>query len=171
MGFMDLRKYNILVLPSGGAVGAVLNQGTMRTIRQWVESGGTLIAIGNSAATLARENGLSSVRRKRDVLDELDVYAEALEREIAAMNVTVDSAEVWGDPVEEPEADTNEDADVEMEEKNGGAKAPKGKELERLDAWQRRFSPRGIFASSNVNTKHWMAFSMSRPVPSVKARI
>lgn len=166
--FMDLRKYNVLILPSGRALGAVLNQESMIHLRRWVEAGGTLIAIGNSASTLAREDGLSSVRRKRDVLDELEEYAEALEREKQALNVQVDPALVWGDPVEDEVAETDSESDAEADEKNGKKNddtTPKGDALERLDQWQRRFSPRGILAHAEVNNKHWLAFGLSKRLP------
>ena len=90
---IDLRKYNVLILPSGGAVGAVLRGGALKNVRNWVEAGGTLIAIGNSAAALANENsGLSSVRRLRDVLDKLDEYEESLQYENSARDIDINRA-------------------------------------------------------------------------------
>ena len=43
-------------------------------IKGWVENGGTLIAVGGSAAFAAEKNGeLSSIRLRRDVLDKPSV--------------------------------------------------------------------------------------------------
>ncbi|KPL20115.1 MAG: hypothetical protein AMJ75_12300 [Phycisphaerae bacterium SM1_79] len=84
ISFIDLRKYNVLVLPDGRDLGRVLNKKAVEKIKRWIENGGTLIAIGNSAAFAADEDrGLSSVRLKRDVLDKLSEYQEAVQRETA----------------------------------------------------------------------------------------
>ena len=67
----------------------------------WVRSGGTLIALGNSSATLADEElDLSSVRRRRDVLEQLDAYAFLAQRERDAREVELDLAAIWGDDTE-----------------------------------------------------------------------
>jgi hypothetical protein len=60
----DLRKYNVLILPGGSPVS--------NGVKKWVEDGGTLIALGEAAYSLARKDSkFSSVRRQRDVLDKL----------------------------------------------------------------------------------------------------
>ncbi len=97
---VDLRKYNVLILPSTWSpllLAGVLGDQTVKTLDTWVKSGGTLIALGSSAAFLADEDrGLSAVRRRRDVLDELDPYEEAVARERAARDVQVAPEIVWG---------------------------------------------------------------------------
>ena len=50
LGSVDLRKYNVLILPDSGGLERVLSDGTVEKIKRWVQSGGTLIAIGGSAA-------------------------------------------------------------------------------------------------------------------------
>jgi len=177
LGSADLRKYNVLILPSAGGLGAVLGGGAKDGLRQWIESGGTLIAIGGSAAALADENGLSSVRRRRDVLDELDVYAEALKREIGSMHIAVNPAEVWGDPPTHPDAPPDVDAAAaagaaevrapfpEQADEKKPAEKPTGEALKRLDEWQRRFSPQGIFAAARVDNRHWLAFGLGDRLP------
>ncbi|MCZ6836623.1 MAG: M14 family metallopeptidase [Planctomycetota bacterium] len=178
ISFVDLRSYNVLILPSGGALSAVLNRGGMENLRQWVEAGGTLIAIGGSASTLAREGGLSSVRSRRNVLDKLEEYGEALAREIGSMNVQVDPADIWGDPVEaavaeEDDDDDDEEASEEDDDesedddakKEDTPKKLKGDALKRHDAWLRRFSPQGIFAQTRVDNRHWLAFGVKDRLP------
>jgi hypothetical protein len=86
----DLRKYNVLILPGRGPVSD--------DVKKWVEDGGTLIALGGASYSIAKKDSkLSSVRRRRDVLDKLDVYQEDLEREQQADNIKIDFDDLWGD--------------------------------------------------------------------------
>ncbi|MFQ5413218.1 MAG: hypothetical protein ACE5E6_02045, partial [Phycisphaerae bacterium] len=100
IGSIDLRKYNVLILPHAwntGSLAAVLGDAAVRRIKAWVESGGTLIAIGGAAAFAAgKDRGLSSVRLRRDVLDKLDVYNDALRQERAARRVVIRPDAIWG---------------------------------------------------------------------------
>jgi hypothetical protein len=162
---MDLRKYNVLVLPrvwSTDALAAVLDEKALGRIKAWVESGGTLIACGGSAAFVAREKtGLGTVRLKRDVLDELTVYAEALQRERDARTIDVDPDEIWGGPEAEPAA--------EPEPAETAPKKPKPKAdldaLRRLDIWQRRFRPRGVIMAADLDPEHWLCFGAGECLP------
>ncbi|MEE8153962.1 MAG: M14 family metallopeptidase, partial [Phycisphaerales bacterium] len=166
LGGIDLRNYNVLVLPDvwgSGALRAVLNESTITKIEAWVKSGGTLIAMGGSASFLASEEiGLSSVRLRRDVLGELDVYEEAMNRERSARMVQIDPDEVWGhaDPIEE-ESPTTDEGD-KVPEKSA---SPKDDELERLDQWQRIFSPRGAIVASELDREHWLCFGLDDRLP------
>jgi len=75
---IDLRKYNVLILPDASGLERVLDGSTVAKIRRWIEGGGTLIALGNAAGFAAgKDRGLSSVRLRRDVLDKLEEYEEA----------------------------------------------------------------------------------------------
>ena len=161
LGGVDLRNYNVLVLPDvwgSSALRAVLNKSTIAKIEAWIKSGGTLIAMGGSASFLASEEiGLSAVRLRRDVLGELDVYAEAVNRERSARAVQIDPDEVWG--IQEP-------SETDVEEAENGDEQPqrsapkKDDELERLDQWQRIFSPRGAIVASELDTEHWLCFGL-----------
>ena len=164
LGRMDLRKYNVLILPSGGAVSAVLRDGALQNVRNWVEAGGTLIAIGNSASALANESSeLSSVRRLRDVLDKLDEYEEALQYEQSAQNIDINIAEVWGDEL--PEAESDEAESDAGDEENKDKTSPKGDALKRLDQRRRIFSPRGIIVATDVNPLHWLTYGLPKRMP------
>ncbi len=69
INWIDLRKYNVLILPAAGNLASVLDAAQLNHIRRWVEGGGTLIALGASAAFVAdAKSGLSAVRLRRDVL-------------------------------------------------------------------------------------------------------
>ena len=97
MGRLDLRKYNVIILPDSGGLTRVLDGRTVEKIKRWIEAGGTLIAVGNSAAFAAGEDrGLSSVRLRRDVLDKLEEYQEAVSRERSAQDITIDPNDIWG---------------------------------------------------------------------------
>ncbi len=187
IGRIDLRKYNVIVLPSawgGRSLGGVLTKSVLQKLKKWVQAGGTLIAMGGSAAFLSgKDREFSSVRLRRDVLDELAVYEEAIERERSARVVEVDPAEVWG--LVEPEPD---DARPERREGRGTEPRPSGsghaedeapqhdkknsakppakvdlKKLKRTDAWQRLFGPRGVIVAADLDCEHWLCFGVGAP--------
>ncbi|MHC4737274.1 MAG: M14 family metallopeptidase [Planctomycetota bacterium] len=161
---VDLRKYNCLILPSAGRVSSVLDEKTIKKLRGWVEDGGTLIAIGDSAAFVAgKDRGLSSVRLKRDVLDELCVYEEAIQREKNARNIKIDPAEIWGS---KPAEDSQQKVEENKAEKPKKSDSKDDVEkLKRTDKWQRIFSPRGTFVTGIVDTEHWLGFGLEDKMP------
>jgi len=166
LGRMDFRRYNVIVLPRtwSSALGAVLDDGAMRRLRAWVEGGGTLIACGGSAAFVARErSGLGSVRLKRDVLEKLPVYAEALQRERDARMIDVDPEEVWG-AIEEETADEPRDEEAPTATPSRGPKRDLDA-LKRLDAWQQRFRPRGVIVAADLDPEHWLCFGAGERLP------
>ncbi|MHC4079698.1 MAG: M14 family metallopeptidase [Planctomycetota bacterium] len=168
LGSMDLRKYNVLVLPrvwSPRALAAVIGERGIKRIKAWVESGGTLIAFGGSAAYVARkETQLGTVRLKREVLDELAAYEEALKRERKARRIEIDPDEVWGVGADEPDEDESGD-----EAPAGEKKKPEPKQdldaLKRLDQWQRRFHPQGVIMAADLDPEHWLCFGAGERLP------
>ncbi|MCH8270987.1 MAG: hypothetical protein IH985_07225 [Planctomycetes bacterium] len=171
LGSMDLRRYNVLILPaSSGALRAVLAEGGFDKLRQWVQAGGTLIALGGSAAMLTDEElDFSEVRLRRDVLDKLDEYAEALDREQAARKITIDPASVWGVVADE---DARDDEDgLEDQERPAEAEEtdkPPSEDIEQLkrqDEWQRLFSPRGSFVAATLDDEHWLCYGLDNRLP------
>ena len=156
-GRIDLRKYNVLILPNSRNLSAVLDESAVKKIKRWVEAGGTLIALGNSAAFAAgKDRGLSSVRLRRDVLEELPVYADALAKETDARDVKIDTSVVWGKEPDKVKADPpNKDTPAK---KDADA-------LKRLDQWQRMFSPTGVFVATDIDPEHWLAFGCGQKMP------
>ncbi|UCD62889.1 MAG: hypothetical protein JSW34_09005 [Candidatus Zixiibacteriota bacterium] len=157
--FTDISRYNVIVFPSswGGSLGEVLGKHGSEKLKKWVQNGGTLVCVGNSAVWAADSStGLSGVRLKRQVLDKLDKYAKQLEREVQAEAPEVDTMALW-----HPEKVT---AKKEEEEKA----PPAGKEEAKdLDEWQRRFFPRGVIMRADIDTEDWLAFGMKKTVPVV----
>lgn len=155
----DLRKYNVLILPDSKNPGRVLDEETVGKIRGWVENGGTLIAVGGSAAFAAEKNGkLSSIRLRRDVLDKLTEYREAVQQETSARDVKIDINDVWQFNPETKNGDEAKKTSI------SGIKADVDK-LKREDEWKRLFSPAGAFVRGIVNPEHWIGFGLGEKTP------
>ncbi|MHC4559241.1 MAG: M14 family metallopeptidase [Planctomycetota bacterium] len=158
INYIDLRKYNVLVLPDSGDLSRVLNEKAIEKITRWIEGGGTLIAIGNSAAFAAdKDRGLSSVRLRRDVLDKLAEYQEAVNREKDARHIKIDPNQIWANKAAQEKAtdaragESKTKADIE--------------ELKRTDEWHRIFSPTGTFLTGTINPEHWLGFGLQEKLP------
>jgi hypothetical protein len=158
IGRIDLRKYNVLISPDGGDLGTVFDKKVVEKLKKWIESGGTLVALGSSASFVAgRDRGLSSVRLKRDVLDRLAEYDEAVEREKSARRIDIDPAKIWGTG---PSGKRTEPEDGKDE-----VKKPDVEKLKRSDEWNRIFSPTGAFLTGVINTEHWLGFGLDEKLP------
>jgi hypothetical protein len=161
LGGYDLRRYNVLVLPPAGGLGGVL-EGVADDLKAWVRSGGTLIAIGGSAAALCDEKlGLSAVRRRVDVLDKLDEWRFAAKRERAGGNIAVDEEALWNPPPPAPVPAG------QGEEKKEAAPAKKDADpdAKREESWMQRFAPQGAFLRATVRTDHWITAGAGDEVP------
>jgi hypothetical protein len=96
LGSYDLRRYNVIVLPEG-EIAAILKENA-DTLRTWVKGGGTLVALGGSAAAVAdKELKLTAVKLRDDALEDLEKIAVSVKREREAGKRPVDEAELWGD--------------------------------------------------------------------------
>jgi hypothetical protein len=160
-GSSDLRKYNVLILPGRAPV----SDG----VKKWVEDGGTLIALGGAAYTIARKDSeLSSVRRRRDVLDRLDIYQEDLEREQQADNVKIDFDDLWGDGKAKQSRKVNAGQKETEDREEISKKSPssdKPEKLKRIDEWQRIFSPSGVFVKARIDQRHWLGSGLGMFLP------
>ncbi|MHC4536412.1 MAG: M14 family metallopeptidase [Planctomycetota bacterium] len=178
IGQIDLRKYNVLILPSSNGLDRIIDDKALKKLKRWIEEGGTLIASGNSAVFLAaKERGLSSVRLRRNVLKDLSIYKEAVQRERAARDIKIDTAHIWGTKTPEKKAENaktpKEDSEKEKAQKDKDTKEDKDakdteediEKLKRTDEWQRIFSPGGVFLAGHVNTEHWLGFGLEERLP------
>lgn len=180
---IDLRPYNVLILPnteSPEKLRALLGEAGLDLIKAWVHAGGTLIAVGASAAVVSdKDHGIGSVRLRRDVLEKLDDYTEAVDREWSARDVHIDSRRVWGDPRTEDATQSNpvggtphSDASPATGATANGAPsatdagaADDAVAARRRDEWLRLFSPVGVIASGIVNSEHWLCFGAGSRLP------
>jgi len=153
----DLRKYNVIVLPSAweGYYKDVLGDGGLKKLKVWIKDGGTLIAIGAAANFVAdSSSGLSSVKKRRDILKELDSYQYNLSQYQATGSIVVDSLELW------------EGKQTEKEIKNDGDR--KKSDLTKLkdkDELGRKLRPQGAILRVNLDPEHWLNFGSGDMVP------
>jgi hypothetical protein len=187
LGSYDLRRYNVLILPSAGGMGEVLAP-IADDLKAWVRSGGTLIAIGGSARALASEKlGFSGVRLRQDVLTKLDEYRFAAQREQGARKIEIDEDLVWngakkkaeGSPAgadtkpsdakpETPKSDAAAKDDAKSDARSdtkSDAKKDADPDAEREDAWRRRFAPAGVFLRGMVRNDAWISAGCDDEMP------
>ena len=159
LSFADLRRYNVVVLPDRWF--GSLDDSARTALEAWVEAGGTLIAIGNSATQLgAGESPLSRVRELDAVLDELADYEGAVLREILAEAETLpDSDAVWSHTA--PAVGVTPWAGLE------DVARPSKEEIERQDAWGRLFMPQGAFVAARVADEHWLSYGVGEVLPTL----
>ena len=58
MGSMDLDEFDVIILPSS-SYGSVLGESGLKHLREWVRSGGRVVAIDRAASWLAGKEGIS----------------------------------------------------------------------------------------------------------------
>ncbi len=153
----DCRKYNVLILPSGGSqiLAQALGKSGRARLREWTEQGGTLIAIGGSAAFAAdTASGLSAVRLRDQVLKDRDLYDRGADLEMKAGQSTLDSVAFWSGAFEP--ADTGRTVRSSPAEEKALAEA---------DERARRFAPRGSILQAILDEEFWMSFGEGKSVP------
>ena len=173
LNLADLRKYNVLILPNSNSLGRVLDDKAVDKIKGWVENGGTLIAVGGSAAFAADKSGkLSSIRLRRDVLDKLAEYQEAVQQESSARDAKIDINDLWQvKPVKEKSEKQKAKKSVESQTGDEAKKSDDSKakidvdKLKRTDEWNRLFSPTGAFVKGIVDPEHWIGFGLGEKIP------
>lgn len=80
----DLRRYDVIVLPeSWGGYGGALGE-VPENLIEWVESGGTLIALGNAAEYVAA-SGLSALKAEAQVRNEDGEKSKSTEEDAPAL--------------------------------------------------------------------------------------
>ncbi len=154
-GGVDLRRYNVLVIPNGG--GSLIAD-KLDALKAWVEAGGTVIAIGSSAAAFAKEKGgLGATRLLSDVLAKPDEYRQAIVREWEGQRTTPVPESIWSfAPPEE--------VVYPWMIGEGGDKASDD-ELKRRDAWRGLFMPAGAIVAARVDDRSWLTAGCGEYVP------
>ncbi len=151
---VDLRRYNVIVLPSVYGANPALK--AKDALKAWISAGGTLIAIGESATQwAAKEGGLESVRTLTDALDSIAEFEQTVLREAIAPTATVDADAIYARGVASsgdfPWSDT--------------AQRPELVELKRRDAWQSLFMPGGSVLAARTDDHHWLTIGCGPMLP------
>jgi hypothetical protein len=189
LGGYDLRRYNVIVAPDGS--GSVLNENA-ETLRTWIRSGGTLIAIGGAASSIAgKDSKLSQVRARGEVLDDLDKYALSVKRERAAGKTPIDESALYDEPKlaaaekadgakkDEAKSDASKKDDTKADDskkddskkddaKKGDDKSKSADDKEdkkRHDRYLATFSPQGVILRGEVNPDAWITVGCRDELP------
>ncbi len=80
---VDLSNYDVLILPGGNGYKSFMDDTMLVKLKEWVNQGGRLIAMGKSIASLDGENGfdISSREKEKDSTENLVEPYENLQRE------------------------------------------------------------------------------------------
>ena len=148
----DLRRYNTIVMPSGSRN---LNASETSMLSDWVKQGGTLIAHGWSTNSLARDEGIGTVRRVQDTFEKAQEYDLKVQRELLAENYKLEMKSVMSHYV---------DTEIPYPWKSGAAILSKD-ELEKRDKWQSIFMPSGAMVVGRVDSEHWLTFGTPEILP------
>jgi hypothetical protein len=140
-----------LIFPStsGGtkAIKIFLGDEGVTKLKDWVNDGGSLIAIGNSAAFLADTSfAISNVRLKRQSLEKLDEFAQALKDEKAAELIELDSLKLWEGTPQPIPAPKTASAEKSLED------------LQAEDEKGRTLRPQGAILKVDLDQTHWLNF-------------
>ncbi len=150
----DLRRYNVLVIPDGSPTGW---SDKLPAIKSWVESGGTLIAIGASCTPIAKEkDGIGTTRLLPDVLTKLDAYRAAIVKDWLAKTETPDPALIWSNtPPDKLEYPWTLGDQEKIEED----------EAKRRDQYRDLFMPTGTLLAARVDDRHWLTGGCGEILP------
>ena len=153
LGWQDLSKYNVLILPSGHNLKRILDDSGINKLKDWIKDGGTLISYSNNAAFLADSSvSISSVRLRRQILNKLDSYDRDLALVKEAENVSIDSVALW-------EGESSEK--IPAKEQNN--EVPDNiKEMDKIGI---KFRPQGTILKVNMDPEHWLSFGCGDYVP------
>ena len=153
LGWQDLSKYNVLILPSGSNLKRILGDSGIGKLKDWIKDGGTLISYSNNAAFLADSSvSISSVRLRRQILNKLDSYDRDLAFAKQAENVSIDSIALWegGSSEENPTKKENKEVPDNIKE---------------MDKLGRKFRPQGAILKVDMDPEHWLSFGCGDYVP------
>jgi hypothetical protein len=156
---VDLDKYNVLILPNvwGEAMAykRLLGKNGISKLKDWVEGGGTLIAVGNASAFLADSSvAMTAVKTQRQVLKKLAKYEAAIADREAAEAVVVDSLQLW-------EATEPQDESEELDDKS----RIEYEALKAEDEKARKLYPRGAILRVELDDEHWLTNGCDAVVP------
>lgn len=149
LGYYDLRKYNVLILPSAwGNLKEKFDKSTSSKLKTWIEEGGTLIAIEGAVSALSDSAvGISKIKVRRSNLKQLNDYYQRVAEQIASDNVKIDSVSIW--EAAKPEL-TSVEKVISIDEKE---------EVKR-DKDYMKFKPQGAILNVKLNNDHWLSYGI-----------
>ncbi len=153
----DLRRYNVIVIPDGGADVA---SKMIDSLKAWTEAGGTLISIGSSCqAFTADKIGIGSTRLLTDVLTKRDDYRVSIIRDWLGKTWSADPDIAWSqtvpDKIEYPWAIDGD--------------SPSEDEAKRRDAWRFMFMPQGAVLAARTDDRSYLTAGASETLPVIYA--
>ena len=151
VNYADLRRYNTIIIPSGGS----LTKNNKTILTDWVKQGGTLIAHNGSVRALTSEEGVGNVKQIQNSFNKSNNFNIDLQREIYALSDEIDYESVLGNKV-------NTEISYPWETSK---KKLSQKELEDRDKWQSLFMPSGSFVGARTDQKHWLTFGSTEILP------
>jgi len=153
--FNDLRRYNTLVIPD--LLYGSLKGDQLSAIKDWVEAGGSLIAINDSVSGLTDpEAKFSSVRQLKASFENIEQYNISLQREwLAQQDEYPEINDIWNHSV-----DGKVNYPWVKDEKPGDKK-----QLKKQEDWLAKFSPSGAMVAARSDQKHWLTFGTSATLP------
>ncbi len=151
VNYADLRRYNTIIIPSGGS----LTKNNKTILTDWVKQGGTLIAHNGSVRALTSEEGVGNVKQIQNSFDKSNNFNIDLQREIYALSDEIDYESVLGNKL-------NTEISYPWETSK---KKLSQKELEDRDKWQSLFMPSGSFVGARTDQKHWLTFGSTEILP------
>jgi hypothetical protein len=154
LGSLDLSIYNVLILPDGGSFKSVIGPPTVEALRDWVQAGGTLIAMNSSAMFCADSStALSSVRQREQVLAKLTEFELAAAQEVASESPDIGKLHIWSYP---------DKPDTTRKETKTGLKP---EDLAYADELARVFAPAGTTLRVDLDNDEWLTFGLDEKVP------
>jgi len=159
--FSDLRRYNTLVIPD--LYYGSLEENQLSAIKDWVEAGGTLIAIDGSVSGLTDpEAEFSSVRELKATFENIEQYNISLQREwLAQQDEYPEIKNIWNH-------------DVSGEVNYPWIKDDKPddeKQLQKQEDWLAKFPPSGAMVAARSDQNHWLTFGTAATLPLLIADI
>ncbi|MBL8271478.1 M14 family zinc carboxypeptidase [Steroidobacter sp.] len=174
---VDLSRYSVLILGEASdrtLLTAVLNAGAATQLRRWIEGGGTLLALGGGALSLAGV-GLTATKLRSAVLAQFPPLL--LGRDVAAVRANDFLSATGASAVLDPNAGDSavnpvvapgaraflSDEVVPFEFPDHAAVLEPG-DLGLGDVL-RKFLPRGAYVAARLKPMHWAGFGVSPRLP------
>lgn len=179
---VDLAEYSVLVLPEADADSEVLSRLLEGgALGRWIESGGTLVAVGESSLLLSR-SGLISAKVRGDLLEAYPPYlvgrsaAEWISNDFAGLPgeapqsrrvlppvVSAAARRFLGDDLEPFEVEGNVATFADWSE---NLNLP-DEDKKRLLSGLHKYLPHGAYLRAELKPRHWLGYGIGDKVPAL----